>query len=107
MTTRVRAGSARFVNVIVENPRTFPSTNVRPSTVPDGSAVRLNPRRPAGPRVRIAGRDARSPEDEETSNSPRRSPRTVYAPASSARTASVVPFVWSTTVTSAFGTACP
>ena len=31
MTTRVRAGFAKFVNVIVEKPRTFPPTNVRPS----------------------------------------------------------------------------
>ena len=67
VTVRVIVAAARFRNSIVANPWTFPPTNVLPRRVPDGYAVRLNPRRLVEPRDARAGRVARSPEDAEIS----------------------------------------
>ena len=107
VTVRAKAGFARFVNSTVVNPWRFPPTNVRPSRVPEGYAVRLNPSRPIGPRERTAGRVARSPAVAVTLNSPGSNPRMLYPPFPSPRAVRVVPFVRSTKRTSASGTTSP
>ena len=107
MTRRVRDRSSRFVNATVAKGWTFPPTNVVPCRVPPGYAVRLNPVALVAPRVRIAGRDDRSPDVAVSSKSPARSRRTRYAPLASAVARNVVPFVRSIATTSAPGTAAP